>query len=184
MRKMIFSLIVSLLALQGAQAQSGFEEDANFWDRVFVGGNFSLQFGNFTAVDVSPLVGYQFTQRLSGGVGVTYQYLSGDFIDGFGRRISYNTNIYGGRLFARYSITETIYAHTEYESLNLEFPNSSFDGLTREWVPAYFIGGGFFQPIGRNAGFNILALYNTLHDDLRSPYASPLVLRVGITAGF
>lgn len=185
MKKLLVLLIVGTLSLSAfAQVEEEIDQGGDFWDRVYVGGNLGLQFGSITSVEVSPLVGYRFTNSFSGGFGITYQYFKADYVDAFGRKIDFETNIYGGRLFARKNLTEQIFAHAEYESLNLEFYNSTADRTVREWVPAMFIGGGFFQPIGSRAGFNVMALYNVIHDDVKSPYNSPLVIRVGITAGF
>lgn len=186
MKKVIILLLTGWLSVTGAFAQmeEDVDEGGNFWDRVYFGGNLGLQFGSITAIEVSPLMGYRFTSTFSGGVGITYQYFKAEYRDIAGRDIDFETNIYGGRLFARKNLTEQIFAHAEYESLNLEFYSPSADQFRREWVPAMFIGGGLFQPIGSRAGLNIMALYNVIHDDVKSPYNSPLVLRLGITAGF
>ena len=52
---------------------------------------------------------------------------------------------------------------------------------------SFMAGGGFFQPMGRNAGLFAMALYNfSYKSNYTSPqaYNSPWVIRVGITAGF
>ncbi len=49
--------------------------------KLFVGGNLGLAFGTYTIVNVSPLVGYRFTNVLAAGVGVNYSYYGYD--DGF-----------------------------------------------------------------------------------------------------
>lgn len=177
--KLFWIFIFSLMASE-AFSQKNFEEgtDPSFWERVYFGGNMGLQLGDYTAISLSPIAGYMFTNRFSAGLGVTYQYLNIKDID-------YSTNTYGGRVFGRYNITETIFLHSEYESINYEYPivNTQTGEITsiRNWIPGLFIGGGFFQPIGRSAGFNITALYNLLYDDLKSPYNSPFVVRVGFT---
>lgn len=150
-----------------------------FWQRVYFGGNLSLQFGNYTNIYVAPIMGYRITQQLSAGVGVTYQYQK--FNNYFGFNGSYNT--YGGSVFARRQFLQQFFVHTEYENLNTSFFNPNFGEVQREWVPAFFAGGGFFQGIGQNAGFNIMILYNFLHDSVKSPYNnnSPWVIRAGVT---
>jgi len=66
------------------------------WDRIYIGGNFGLQFGNYTIVDLSPQIGYRITDRLTSGIGITYMYLKyTDPVYNF----SYKTNIYGGSIF-------------------------------------------------------------------------------------
>lgn len=186
MKKWILVLLSGFLLIGAsyAQVEEEIEDDSDFWDRVYIGGNLGLQFGSITSVEVSPLAGYRFSNTFSAGFGVTYQYFKADYVNGFGQKIDYETNIYGGRLFARKNVTQQIFAHAEYESLNLEFYNPLADQKLRQWVPALFIGGGLFQPVGSRAGFNVMVLYNVMHDDLKSPYNSPLVVRAGITAGF
>ncbi|MDX1627603.1 MAG: hypothetical protein R3345_02835, partial [Fulvivirga sp.] len=96
----------------------------------------------------------------------------------------FRTDIYGGQVFARHKLSDQFFLHAEYESLSIEFFNLVDRSVNREWVPGLLVGGGYFVPFGRNAGFSAMALYNALHDDLRSPYNSPLIIRAGITAGF
>lgn len=165
-----FLLTVSLSSF----AQKQYDENSSFFQRVYLGGNFGAQFGSVTFVDLSPLAGYMITPKFSAGVGVTYQYLNYKF---------YNTSFstYGWRTFVRRNIGRQFFVHGEFENLSLEFYRSGGES-SREWVPGLFAGGGLFQPIGRGGGgFMISALYNLLYDDIRSPYNSPVVLRIGFT---
>jgi len=181
--KRLLLLMVMVCSLQAyAQREFDPEGEPKFTDRLYFGGNFNLQFGDFTIINISPLVGYMVTNRFSVGPGITYQYLKGEAIDLFtGRIFSYDTNVYGGRLFARYNITQQFYAYSEYESLRVEFPNENGTGLEKDWIPGYFIGGGVFQPVGGRAGLGLSVLLNLLHDNRKSPYNSQWVIRAGIT---
>lgn len=173
MKSLIAAFFV-FAVVYSASAQKEFEEgSSNFFDRVYLGGNFGAQFGGVTFIDLSPLAGYMITQQLSAGVGVTYQYINFKY---------YNASFsnYGWRTFVRRNIGRQFFVHGEFENLNLQFYNTNDDAV-REWVPGLFAGGGLFQPIGRRGGFMVSALYNFLYDDIRSPYNSPVVLRVGFT---
>lgn len=163
---------------QKATAQKFVDESSGFMDRLYFGGNFGLQFGSFTHIEASPIAGYMINQKLSAGVGVIYQYFR---IRGNSQVGDYETNIYGGKLFGRYNISQQLFGYTEYENINRDFRLSPSSDLSRIWVPAFFIGGGYFQPIGNRAGVTVMALYNLLHYPGRSPYNSPFVLRVGFT---
>lgn len=168
----------------GAYAQKQFdpEADPGFFDRVYFGGDFNLQFGTFTVINISPLAGYMVTNRFSVGPGITYQYLKGQAIDlSTGQRFNYSTNIFGGRVFARYNITRQFFAYSEYESLRVEFPDENGTQLEKDWVPGFFVGGGVFQPVGGRAGLGLTLLLNLLHDDRKSPYNSEIIVRAGIT---
>ncbi|WP_452610469.1 hypothetical protein [Roseivirga echinicomitans] len=178
------------MSLSSLQAQIYFEEKAeeadsvSFMDRVYFGGNFSFNIGtDFTYIDVSPLAGYMVTDDFSAGLGATYLYLSRKYILLPSRNtFKVSSSVYGGRTFLRHNIFENYFAHMEFEALNVEFaPNPYSEATNREWVPGLFIGGGAFQPIFGKGGINITVLYNLLHDDLRSPYGSALVIRGGIT---
>ncbi|MGB3182260.1 MAG: hypothetical protein WBB45_12770 [Cyclobacteriaceae bacterium] len=147
-------------------------------DRIFFGGSFSVNFFNGIFIDVSPLIGYKVTDRFSTGVGVTYKYLKTDQ-----RGIDYSTSIYGGRLFSRYNIYRNFFLHGEYENINLEvltIDEADTPVIEREWVPGAFAGGGLNQQLGGSAVFSVYVLYNFLHEEYRSPYNSPIIVRVGI----
>jgi len=151
----------------------------NFWERVYFGGNFWMQFGNVTYIDVSPMVGYRFTDKFSAGPGIVYQYYKD-------KRFSpaYETNTYGGRLFARHTVFQQFFVQAQYESLSTEVPNyvSQVEYyLVREWVQGAFIGGGIAQPLGRKGAIIISGMYNFLYDEYRSPYPSAWVFNVGFT---
>src|SRR5215216_5004176 len=53
-----------------SQKERGFDPD-----RLVFGGGLGASFGTYTAVSVSPVIGYRFTDWLAAGVGVGYQYL-------------------------------------------------------------------------------------------------------------
>jgi hypothetical protein len=180
--KLLFLLILGASVSQ-AYAQSDstrrYRDTGEPWelkDRIFYGGNFSLQLGNVTFIDVSPYVGYRLTPQFQAGVGATYQYLS---YRNFGGGLRLNSSVYGGRGFLRYFVLPPrFFLHTEYEQLNLYRINQLTGEGNRQWIPAYFVGGGYSQLIGNRSAFNITILYNLIWD-ARSAYASPWVVRAG-----
>lgn len=182
MKKTLIIIFFSLLHVQMLFAQREVEKGVkSFGDRVYFGGNFNLQFGNVTFIDISPLAGYMVTDKLSVGSGITYQYLNYRWLN------NYSTNIYGGRVFARHNIFQQFFAHAEAEALNVEYPqlvgvNGNMEWqFVRDWVPGVFVGGGMFQPFGRRGGINLMGLYNLSYIRGKSPYASPFVIRAGFT---
>ncbi|MEP2771760.1 MAG: hypothetical protein ABJH05_06405 [Fulvivirga sp.] len=180
MKKLLPLLIFTFCFGQG-MAQVGELESGDDWkDRIYIGGGLGLQFGNITNIQVSPIVGYRINEKLSAGIGITYIYYKIKFDNGQ----EFETDIYGGSVFVRRNLNEQFFLQAEYESLNLEFYNVNDGSVTREWVPGLLLGGGYFMPLGRHAGFSATALYNVIHDDLKSPYNSPLILRIGFTVGF
>ncbi|MGB9745997.1 MAG: hypothetical protein ACPLXM_03630 [Bacteroidales bacterium] len=157
--------------------------------KIFLGGNFALMIGTITNIEISPLVGYRFTPRLSAGTGITYAYYRERFT-GFN---TYETHIYGGRIFGSWlaikDLKEMIglpgngglIGYTEYEALNMDdnYKTTLINtgGSQREWFHNVYVGGGYRQPIGRNASFNILILWN-LNQSPKLPYDNPTI-RVG-----
>jgi hypothetical protein len=149
-------------------------------DKVRFGGNFGAQFGNITFINVSPLAMYQVSDQAQLGLGVTYQYVR------FSSAILQNSSgnsIFGGRVFARYFLFPGIFAHGEYEALNNTYYDPLANELRRDWIPAGFIGGGYSQQLSGRVAFNVTILYNLLYEQYqsRSIYASPWVIRAGIT---
>ena len=168
-----------------AQAQVYYEEESDslsFRDRLYLGGNLALNvFGENKFIDVSPLAGYMVTPRYSVGAGATYQYISRQFrAIPSGDRFTLSSSVYGGRVFNRYNVTREYFLYGEFENLSAEFGVGNGDSQ-REWVPGLFLGVGTFQQFFANGGINIMVLFNVLHDDLRSPYNSAVVVRGGVT---
>jgi hypothetical protein len=172
---------------QNTNRRTGNTESDSWRDRVRLGGNFGFQLGNITFIDVSPLVLYQLTDRTQFGVGITYQYVKFNNVRTFngGTLSSSGNSIYGGRTFMRYFLFPGIFAQGEYEMLSTRYYDYStpIPELKRALVPAGFIGGGYSQPLGGRSAFNITILYNLLFEQYRarSIYASPLVIRAGVT---
>ena len=70
-----FIIILSSLSLLSSGQESQVNKKKDFWNRVSVGGNFGLQFGTVTAIDVSPEVMIRVVDQLHLGVGFSYDYL-------------------------------------------------------------------------------------------------------------
>jgi hypothetical protein len=145
-------------------------------------------FGTITNIEISPLVGYYITPKLAAGTGIRFEYFKDK-----GYYESYETTIYGGNIFSRYTIINNlgerldiglnagIFGQVEYEALSLERgyfePPYTEDG--RFIVHSVLVGGGIIQSIGRRSAFLLSVLYN-LNETSRSPYSNPIV-RVGFT---
>lgn len=185
MKRIILILLATILC-QVAFAQWGEEEmsdEPSFKERIFFGGGFGLSFSSYyDYVSVSPMVGYRLTPKVATGLQIQYRYSKyKQYVPKF------STNDYGLSPFIRYNFYGPLFLHAEYEYLNYEYQVSS-DNMARKAYNSFLAGGGFFQPLGRSAGFYIIALYNFSYKDPGygefSPYDSPLVLRAGVTVGF
>ena len=167
-KTILFFLFLSFSTFTFSQEDKA-KSKKDFWQRVFVGGNLGLQFGSITAIDISPLAGYQFTDKFAAGVGITYLYYKYN---------NYSTNVYGGRVFGRYNITNNLMAHAEYEVLNRDHPRIINARLN---VTNILVGGGYRQLLGANSYLNILVLWN-LNESEYSLYNNPII-RAGVVFG-
>ena len=154
--------------------------------RYFFGGNFGLQFGSITNIEVSPIAGYRIFPWFSVAAGPKYQ-LYGENYAGF----KFTTHIYGARSFARIMVIGDfdefiplgfhggLFAHGEFEALSLErqyFDLSGTEG--RFWLKSVLVGGGISQPLSERASANIMLLWN-LNETANTLYNNP-ILRFGI----
>jgi len=171
----IFINIILISGYVNAQNTPGQKMKSPMESRIFVGGSLGLQFGSITLIDVSPLIGYWFTDKLAGGVGFTYQYYKDN-----GYFPEYSTDIYGARVFGRYYIFDNIFGHAEYEWLNYE-AYSILEDYSRINVQNILLGGGYRQWISDNAFMSIEILWN-VNESIYSLYQNPII-RIGINVG-
>ena len=190
MRNYSFTLTLSLILLgmfTTSIIASEFQDELTLKDRLFFGGNFGLQLGTVTNIEVSPIIGYKVTPRLSGGIGIRYEYYKDSRnIPGY---IPFETNILGGSLFSRYILIQnieeviglglnaSILVQAEYELLSLEkqyfeVPSTLDDG--RFPLHSVLFGGGLYQPVGRRSGLVLMVLWN-LNQTASSPYSNPII---------
>jgi hypothetical protein len=156
-------------------------------DKIRLGGSVGpFSFGRYTSIGVSPVAGYQVTNRLALGGGLSYTYLS--YRDPFSNLKS-NSNNYGGRVFGMFQVYESINLNAEYESLNVQYLDYLNNGITRrKWINSAMVGASYSTPIGGRfiRAFNLIVLYNLSYNNLVNPSypaeniyptSSPLVIR-------
>ncbi|WP_306640514.1 hypothetical protein [Sanyastnella coralliicola] len=157
--------------------------------RWVFGGDIALSFGtNITVIGAAPSVGYRFTERLTAGGGFLYYYYR--FRDNLGE---FSTSIYGPQLFGRFtafqdliSDGDRLFLQTDFYNINTEFLQVvETDPLTveqrRDWVPQWFVGGGYYTSIGGNVFAGLTVMWDVIGDS-RAPFQSPLI-RGGISFG-
>ncbi|MCH2046289.1 MAG: hypothetical protein MK212_19400 [Saprospiraceae bacterium] len=172
-------LLLSLVITSMTFAQESPSPSQSFRDRVYFGGGLGLSFGTVTSVNVNPLVGYKFTDKLSGGVILQYQYTKVD--DGI---VDYTSNNYGGSLFARYRFIEQLYGHVEYSNVNYDLFYNNGESAGRVWVPMLLVGGGYVSQIGSRSTIFLQILFDVLQNQY-SPYQSGQpIYSMGIGVGF
>jgi hypothetical protein len=184
MKKQILFILILLVSVsvKAQWGQEDMDEKPSFKDRLFTGGGIGLSFTNYSDYfSISPLIGYRATNKLAVGLQFQYRYTNYKTISP-----SISTNDYGIAPFVRYYIYQPFFLNAEIEHLNYQFIKSATEKFRKNYN-SFMAGGGFFQPAGRHAGFYALAMYNFSYMSSYnsfSPYNSPWVFRVGITAGF
>jgi hypothetical protein len=163
------------------------EEKPRFLDRMFFGGGLGLQFGDYTVIDIAPIVGYKLTEKFSAGVGVTYIYehLKQSIVTTTNiYYLDYKTNIYGGSVFAKYYLFNDFFGYAEYGILNMDVPSPfSYNEFMRDNVESMLVGGGYREMLGGKVGLELEVLWDVL-DEPYSPYGNGPIIRAGIVAGF
>ena len=149
-------------------------------DGLWFGGGIGFGFWTVDYVEVTPIVGFSATKKVSVGGGITYRYRDDGRYPG-----GLTTNDYGANVFARYRFLPSLFGHLEYEYLSYEFVRSDLS-TDRDNFNSVLVGPGFHQPAGKRVSFFATALYNLSYDsaEFPSPYDDEWVFRVGVGVGF
>lgn len=158
-------------------------------EKLFYGGNLGLSFGSITYINLSPLIGYRFSDLFSAGVQLNALYESARYKDVTNRTIRKERyGMVGLGVFGRIYPIPQLFLHVQpemnYTMGKVKYyddPPSESD--YHELVPAFLAGGGYSQSIGSNSAFVIMILYDILQDE-NSPYGSRPVFRAGVNIGF
>lgn len=161
MIKKFTCLIIALILLTSAMAQK----------RAELGGNIGLQFGTVTIINISPSVGYWFTNYLMGGMELTYLY-SHDSREG-----GYKGTTYGIDILAKIYPYHNLFIEANYSNLNTGLPSIG-PVKDRIWTKAFLIGGGYSQPLSQNVFLNFSILWDVIGEEWY-PFNNP-VIQVGI----
>lgn len=161
----------------GGNAQNATRQAPPFRERLFFGGNFGLQFGSLTDIQVAPVVGYWVLPRVAIAVGPDYRFYS------FYKN---STHLYGGKGYVELTLLRNInsvipigtntdiIAHIEDEVLSLEsayFKDPPFSS-TRFYTNTVLAGGGLSQQIGKRSALNIIVLW-ALTEEEYGIYSKP-----------
>ena len=169
--------------------------------KLFFGGNFGLQFGNYTLVDISPQIGYAFSRYASAGLGISYTHINTSFISYYDYK---DTRNYAGfNFFGRFypipnivlSVQPEInYFWGSYNNVNVNYYSGYYGGNNNgnyyeqkkyisSIIPAFLVGGGLRIPAG-TAGSVLMMVQYDLIQDRYLPYGTSFFYSVGYTFGF
>jgi len=163
---------VSAQTISNGDDSSKAKSSYNIRDKVFFGGNLGAQFGTNTMINVSPLVGYKLTDKISIGTQFIYNYVNLQYSN-----YRYKDNIFGYSAFGRVFVFKDFFATTAYEVISGRFDGSG----KRINVPSWFVGGGYYFRMSDRSGLSVAGLYN-LTPSLYTPYSNP-TLNIGFVYG-
>lgn len=133
------------------------------------GGDLGLQFGNYKVVNVSPQVGYRFSNYISAGAGMGYTYYSSDS--------HYYEHFLGFNLYSNFYPTNFLILSIRPEISRMWLYQSLEGGSKREekFVPSVVLGGGVrFGRVIAQVKYDVVQ--NTY-----SPYGNRLFYSVGFS---
>lgn len=144
-------------------------------NRTEFGGNFGIQFGSLTLIEISPRVGYWFTDYLVGGVGTSLIYMDDD------REGGYSGSIYSISVYSRLYPAPNYYLQGEYVKLNMALPAGG-GVVYRVWSEGMLLGVGYVQYLGGSTSLNVSLLWDVIGQK-NFPYSNPII-NAGIATRF
>lgn len=146
-----------------------FEKPKPAWKkRLHYGGNFSFNYFRVANFEISPLLGYDISDKNTIlGIGATIIYQGGLLrYDTLGQiQVIPNSRSlsYGGRIFLRQAIFKFVFLHAEYEIMNSDknnFYNPKSGEETKQWGGSPLVGAGFYQNRQGQKGSYLSLMYN------------------------
>lgn len=169
MNKFNLFLVASLICISqvyGQQDKSDKNKNNIEGSRFQLGGELALSFGTITYVNISPRIGYRFTEKLTLGTGFIYNYLKDNRFEDF------DFSTYGGLLYANYVIIPEVMLVGEFQNLSTEGLSPLSDMKIRTPVSVMFLGAAYRTQLGGSSFGYISLLYDVI-DDINSPYSNP-----------
>ena len=176
-RKIFFTILLLFASVSITSGQKSREEPPPLKERLFFGGNFGLQFGTITDIQISPVIGLWVLPRLAVAVGPNYR---------FYKYYHESTNLYGGKGYIQFVVIKDIssiipvgtnigvFLHVEDELLSLESSFWKDPPITsdRFYINTLLAGGGISQQIGRRSSLNLMVLW-ALNESEYDVYSNP-----------
>jgi hypothetical protein len=180
---LVFCSAIAFAQDEEIEQKKGFSKD-----KMFIGGNFGLSFGDYTLINVSPQVGYRFNRFIAAGVGINGQYVSvkeRDFSGNPFRKVSQGVvglNIFG-RVYPINNIMLQVQPELNYIFGKQRFYNPRQDfKIDAEIIPSLLVGGGAVLPSGGNNAFIIGVFYDVLQRE-NAPYGTQPFINFGYNIG-
>jgi hypothetical protein len=187
-RGILLIALWSSAAISFAQETEKKEKEKGFHkENLFVGGNFGLTFGNYTLINVSPQLGYRFSELFAAGIGINLQYVGIKEKDWNGDTYAKTSQgVTGLNIFGRVYPIRQFMLQVQPEA-NYIFGKQIFynprqeNTLDARIVPSLLAGGGLVLPSGRGA-FIASVFYDVLQNS-NSPYGRRAIVNFTYNVG-
>ena len=172
----VFAVLFLFGSISIISGQKRKEQPPPLRERMFFGGSLGLQFGTYTNIHITPIVGLWVKPRIAIAAGPNFTYYKDPY---------YETTMYGGNAYVQFvplkdinkiipiGIHMAIFLHLEDELLSLESavwdPQNPSDRFT---VNTLLGGFGISQQLGRRSALNLMFLW-TLTDSGYALYNNP-----------
>jgi hypothetical protein len=175
----MITLVAAFVSFSSSFGQKRGKDTPPLKERLFFGGNFGLQFGTITDIQLSPVVGVWLLPRLAVAAGPDFR---------FYKDPDNRTNIFGGSTYLQYHFIKDLnsilaagihlgfFLHIEDELLSLESSFWKDPPYTsdRFYVNTLLAGGGISQPMGIRSSLDIMFLW-ALNEPSYGIYGNPEV---------
>lgn len=168
----VFVVLLLFGSISAISGQKPREEIPPLRERLFFGGSLGLQFGTYTDIQVTPIVGLWVKPRIAIAAGPNFRYYKDPY---------YETTMYGGNAYLQFvalkdinnivpiGVHMGIFLHLEDEMLNLDDP---YNDNLRVTVNTVLGGFGISQQLGRRSSINLMFLW-VLDDSGYDLYNNP-----------
>lgn len=192
MKKTRILLLMALFAtnMLWAQQEEGERKQGLQKEKLFLGGNFGLTFGDYTLINISPQLGYRFTDFFAAGVGLNGQYVS--IRERYSNGDTYSKSsrgVVGLNVFGRVYPIRNIMLQVQPEANYVFGKDKYFDSdppqifkSDASIAPSLLLGAGAVFPSGRGA--MIISIFYDVLQDKNSPYGKRPIYNFGYTIGF
>ncbi len=172
--KMKKVFIITLLLCISCVANAQFQ-----LNRLTFGGGLGFQFGDYTAVNFSPQVGYDFSKYINAGAGFSYAYYREKYDH---NRWKYTNHYFGFNVYGRFYPIQYLVVMVQPEVNRMWRTNENLttgEKFKKEkFVPTCLIGGGV-----RLGSMTAMIQYDVVRDS-DSPYGNNIFYSIGYTFGF
>ncbi len=164
--------------------KSGEEEQSELKEKLYYGCNIALRFYSYNGssvfyYDLSPHVGYKFTDVLSAGLQIIY---NNSVLTRGNSSVSYN--VVGAGVFGRVIVYKYLFLQAEYDLLSVPQYYLGTAVLHRTESDEKMAGLGYKSQLGKKLSYYLVLMFD-FNPTYYSPYYSnPLVYRAGLVYNF